>query len=195
MRVSFENRLNVSGKDLVCSLDIEHGKAHLLSGDNGVGKTTLLTFLKIHQDEFFPGKKVVFVDQYPLLPLNSVSFCDLKSILADQRHEHLSKFSEVESLISPFTNQSVKTLSGGQNQIVKLVLALYLSGDIFFLDEPLQFLDEEMRSKVKSILKELKRMGKTLIIVEHLKDFEVGFIDVDFFVKAHQDTIVVSNGI
>ena len=107
----------------------------------------------------------------------------------------LAHFDEFEELIKPFQAQSIKSLSGGQNQIVKIITSLFLSGDIFFLDEPLQYLDKGMREKVKMILLRLKEMGKTLVIIEHLNDFDPEFIEKIFLLESNGEEIVVANGI
>jgi len=195
MKLKFQNRLEVSGRDVVCDLTLSAGKTFLMSGENGVGKTTLITFLKVHQAEFFPKKDVVFVDQFPLLPLNSISFQDLKKNLDKLRFEKLDLFHQLEELANMFSRLSIKELSGGQNQVIKILIALYLSGDVFIFDEPLQYLDEKMRKEIKNVLHELKKLGKTLIIVEHMQDFEAEFIDETISMKIEDDKVMVRNGI
>lgn len=195
MKITIKDRLEVSGRDLVCSINIEPGRVHLISGENGVGKTSLITFLKMNQDEYFPGKKLTFVDQFPLIPLNSISFNDLKLILGVKQADESPLFKELEKLTKSFENQSIKSLSGGQNQIIKILIALYLSGDIFFFDEPLQYLDQEMRTRVKKLFIKLKELGKTLIIVEHSNEFDPSFIDKHISFKQIDRRVEVRDGI
>ena len=60
-------------------------------------------------------------------------------------------------------------LSGGQQQRLALARLLMATPDLILLDEPTSALDEETTLVVESILKDLKKKGKTLIIVTHNK--------------------------
>lgn len=194
MKIQFNERLNINGRDLECHLSIENGRVYQLKGENGIGKTTFFSFLKANQKEFFKTEKTVFVDQIPLLPLNSVSFEDLKKILKKDRVEKLEAFNILELMISNFSHQSIKSLSGGQNQLVKIAISLFLGGDIFFFDEPLNHLDKEKEAKVSELLIQLKVAGKTLFIIDHQKEWETGFIDKTFTMTS-SDIIRLSDGI
>ena len=50
---------------------------------------------------------------------------------------------------------------------MKILIGLYLGGDIFIFDEPLQYLDQKNMSQIVLLLKRLKQQNKTLLIVEH----------------------------
>jgi len=58
-------------------------------------------------------------------------------------------------------------LSGGQKQRVAIASILALEPEIIILDEPTSDLDPVGKSEVFSILAELKRAGRTIILVEH----------------------------
>ena len=62
-------------------------------------------------------------------------------------------------------------LSGGQQQRVAIARALALSPDILCFDEPTSALDPELTGEVLKVIKELKDVGTTMIIVTH----EMGF--------------------
>jgi energy-coupling factor transporter ATP-binding protein EcfA2 len=58
-------------------------------------------------------------------------------------------------------------LSGGQKQRVAIASILALEPEIIILDEPTSDLDPVGKSEVFSMLAELKRAGRTIILVEH----------------------------
>jgi len=58
-------------------------------------------------------------------------------------------------------------LSGGQKQRVAIASILALEPEILVLDEPTSDLDPVGKSEVFSMLAELKRTGRTIILVEH----------------------------
>jgi len=65
-------------------------------------------------------------------------------------------------------------LSGGEKQLIAISSVLSLNPEVIIFDEAMSQLDEESRHRVKSIIKELKNKGKTIIIVEH----ETGNLDI-----------------
>lgn len=167
MLIEFEKRFKIHGLDVECKIHLPKAKACLISGPNGIGKSSFIQFLKIHQTEFFKEQALIFVDQFPLHPLNQISFKEIKDQLQSFRHEENSLFEEFEKLVYDFENKSVRDLSGGQKQLVKILIGLYLGGDIFIFDEPLQYLDQKNMSQIVLLLKRLKQQNKTLLIVEH----------------------------
>lgn len=191
MKIEFNNRLKIEEVNLECSFELKKGMVYQLEGENGIGKTTFLAFLKAHQNEFFPKQRAVFVDQLPLIPLNAVSFEDLKLILRKDRYEELVVFEKLNELISDFSSQSLKSLSGGQNQLVKLAISIFLGGDLFFFDEPMNFLDPEKKAKITGIFQELKKLNKTLFIIDHQKSWPIGLIDKTLTMVAQEHIRIV----
>ena len=66
-------------------------------------------------------------------------------------------------------NREAGTLSGGEAQRIRLAsqIGAKLSGSIYVLDEPTIGLHERDTAKLIEILKDLKRLGNTIIVVEH----------------------------
>ncbi len=58
-------------------------------------------------------------------------------------------------------------LSGGEKQITAIASVLTLDPDIVIMDEPFSFLDEKGRRMVIEVIEELKREGKTVLVVLH----------------------------
>ncbi len=65
-------------------------------------------------------------------------------------------------------NQAVDTLSRGLKQRVCLARALVHDPAVLLLDEPASGLDPRARVEMREILKELRNMGKTIVISSHI---------------------------
>ena len=64
-------------------------------------------------------------------------------------------------------NKNIQQLSGGQRQKVYLAMVLAQDTDIVFLDEPTTYLDINHKLEILEIIKKLKQMGKTVVMVLH----------------------------
>jgi putative lysine transport system ATP-binding protein len=66
-----------------------------------------------------------------------------------------------------FIHQDVKTLSGGQKQRVAIARSLSMEPRVLLFDEPTSALDPEMVGEVLNVIKDLTKLGMTMIIVTH----------------------------
>lgn len=66
-----------------------------------------------------------------------------------------------------FQDRQISQLSGGQQQRVFLARALMQDAEIYFMDEPFQGVDAKTEKAIISVLKEMKKKNKTLIVVHH----------------------------
>ncbi|MBR6207708.1 MAG: amino acid ABC transporter ATP-binding protein, partial [Oscillospiraceae bacterium] len=64
-----------------------------------------------------------------------------------------------------------RQLSGGQKQRIAIVRALAMEPEVMLFDEPTSALDPEMVGEVLDVMKELARVGMTMVVVTH----EMGF--------------------
>ncbi|ENZ02150.1 hypothetical protein HMPREF1092_01385 [Clostridium thermobutyricum] len=64
-----------------------------------------------------------------------------------------------------------KTLSGGQKQRVSIARAIALNPKVILFDEPTSALDPELVSEVLSVIKDLAREHRTMLIVTHEMSF------------------------
>ncbi len=64
-------------------------------------------------------------------------------------------------------NAFYRTLSGGQKQRVAMALAIVNDPEVLFLDEPTTGLDPQARRNVWSIITNLRKRGKTIILTTH----------------------------
>ena len=62
-------------------------------------------------------------------------------------------------------------LSGGQKQRAAIARTLAMDPEIILLDEPTSALDPTMVGEVQAVIKELSKMGKTMMIVTHEMNF------------------------
>ncbi len=73
----------------------------------------------------------------------------------------------VKTRLTELKNRSPHNLSGGQKQRVALAATLALGNEVIILDEPTSELDEHATRRIAGILSDLKKEGKTILLVEH----------------------------
>lgn len=66
-----------------------------------------------------------------------------------------------------FMHRQISQLSGGQQQRVFLARALVQDADLYFMDEPFAGVDATTEKAIISLLEQLKRQGKTVLVVHH----------------------------
>ncbi len=180
----YESRNLLSTRNL--NLSIVKDEFVLLTGDSGVGKTTLINLLlgllepnrgviaifgnrPADINENIPGF-IGYVPQSPQIlknaswlenvalgvPIDNIDVCVVRDLL----HEFLGYARE--TLTSDFLHANVQELSGGELKRLAITRALYLDPKLLVLDEPLGELDPENRKLIKSLLEKLK--GKTTVV-------------------------------
>jgi len=158
-------------------------------GPNGAGKTTTLRILAALLEPtdgraFIDGADVTkqpdkvhtrvgympdFFGVYDQLTVGE--YLDFYAACYRQPKERRTKIvDDLLALIgmSDRKNQPVDTLSRGLKQRVCLARALVHDPVVLLLDEPASGLDPRARVEMREILKELQRMGKTIIISSHI---------------------------
>ncbi len=115
--------------------------------------------------ELFGQSRVSFLDQERLTPLGNLSVKESLQILEEECHLDPATFRP--GLVAGLTDRKVSELSGGENQLLKYVLATAPMFDALFVDEPLLNLDANNKSRFLELFAELVEKGKTLLIVEH----------------------------
>lgn len=169
-----------------------------LLGPSGCGKTTLLRMIaglespsegRIHFDETDVtdtrvqdrGVSMVF-QNIALFPFKSVH----DNIAYGLKYEDVSKsavnqkVNEIASQldIAEFLNQMPNQLSGGQQQRVALGRSLIRDPEVFLLDEPMSALDERIRIRLRTELKELQReLATTTVYVTHNQEQAMALSD------------------
>lgn len=185
-------------KDL--SLKVDPGEVLGVIGSNGSGKTTVCNIMRGFIPAFYKGElegKVIFEDkpldtsnlgrlaqkigyafQNPFTQITGVKYTVYDEIgyglenLSIPREEANEKVEQVIKLLNleKIRNQNPYDLSGGQKQMVALASVIVLDPELIILDEPTSQLDPSSTLAVYNIVKNLKKQGKTIIIVDHKVD-------------------------
>ena len=173
------------------SLEVRAGEAVALLGKNGMGKTTLLktamgflrpsrgtidfedrdlTRLTPHKIArlgvgFVPENRRIFpgltVRENLELGLSAVS--ERTNALRRQRLDEVFRhFPRLQERI----DQSGKTLSGGEQQMLAIARVMMAGARIILMDEPTQGLAPAMIRHIREMIGELKRLGVTVLLVE-----------------------------
>ena len=103
-------------------------------------------------------KKCVSLGLYPSIPL----FHTLKA-------NHWQKVAEALEIVglSDYADRQISQLSGGQFQRVLIARCLVQDADYILLDEPFVGIDSVSEEIIMNTLRELKKAGKTVLIVHH----------------------------
>ena len=174
------------------SVELPSGSFHFLTGPSGAGKTTLLKLCYlglrptsgrmtlfgkptsgldrdavadtrqrigvVHQDCAFLDH--LTVAQNISLPL---------AIAGNDPAAHQAELDDLLKWVELDHRQTAKPpeLSGGERQRAALARAVILSPDLIIADEPTGNIDWEMGNRVMTLLAELNKMGKTVLIATH----------------------------
>ncbi|WP_395088206.1 ATP-binding cassette domain-containing protein [Armatimonas sp.] len=202
------NHLRKEYGDLVAvknlSLTLNEGEIFGFIGPNGAGKTTTIKILATLLDPSAGSAKVdgIEVSQNPEAVRAKIGYMpDAFGVYDDFKvWEYLDFFAAsyrvpkgdrpgLIDLVLDLTNLSVKkdayveSLSRGMKQRLCLARTLVHNPKVLLLDEPASGLDPRARIEIKELLKELRNMGKTIIVSSHilpeLADFctSVGIIE------------------
>ena len=159
----------------VVNAQFYEGEISVITGTNGIGKTTLLYYLALlktgtgkyqyHQQviDLQSSQTHLFRYQYIYFLLQELSLYD-DMILQD----YLNMMAGKSPYDVPFPlNKRIKDFSLGEKQYLLLYGGYLQDKAIYLLDEPTSALDLQMKKKVLELLKQLKAKGKIIIIVTH----------------------------
>ncbi|MBU5292615.1 metal ABC transporter ATP-binding protein [Anaerosalibacter bizertensis] len=171
-------------------LEIPSGVLMAIVGPNGAGKSTLIkTMLNMIKpvtgETRFWGeaydkqrKNIGYVPQrgsvdwdFPTNVLDVVTMGTYGELGWFKRPGKKEKEMAIKALekvdMLPFADRQISQLSGGQQQRVFLARALVQNADIYFMDEPFQGVDAKTERAIINLLRELRSMGKTVVVVHH----------------------------
>lgn len=179
------------GKDQVLkniNLTLEDGKIYGLLGENGVGKTTLLTLLcglkkaqvgSIDTDGANPyDREPSLLEQMLYLPDDVAPIYDKAYSWARSRGKFwsnfsLDKFVEIMKDFENDVNQKLSAMSTGQLKKTYISFALACSTKYLFLDEPTNGLDIPSKSQFRSSILKYTSEDSTIVISTHqVRDLE-----------------------
>jgi manganese/zinc/iron transport system ATP- binding protein len=171
-------------------LAIPEGVLMAIVGPNGAGKSTLIKAIlgiidpiagsvSIYGKPYYKQRKLVgYVPQkgsvdwdFPTTALDVVKMGTYGSLGWIKRPGKKEQKTALESLekvgMLSFKDRQISQLSGGQQQRVFLARALAQDAAIYFMDEPFQGVDATTEITIINILKELRKAGKTVVVVHH----------------------------
>lgn len=157
-------------KDISFKFDLNlKDSFYLIHGENGSGKSSFLRLLQQNSKTYFKGKKVYLLDQKRLSPLGRHTLDDLLKKLKKFEYKQSPLFKDFYLRIKDYADIDITKLSGGQNQMVKICLMLFIGADYYFLDEPFQYLDKNNSVFLEQIIEKLTSENNFGLLVEHRK--------------------------
>ncbi len=159
-------------------------------GPNGAGKSTLIKGIlglikplsgsvKVFGEDVEKSlKKIAYIPQTETV--NWDFPVTVKDVVLMGRYVHAGLFKKInaedkkkaldaihEMGLTDFQDRQISELSGGQKQRVFFARAICQDAELYFMDEPLKGLDVKTEEIIMNKFKELKKFGKTLIVVHH----------------------------
>lgn len=156
-------------------LTLTEGKAVLLQGHNGCGKTMLLRLIagfitpttgEITGNDAYRYGVII---ENPNFFLDQTAYYNLK-YLADINKEISD--AEIEACLKKFNlfeikDKKVSTFSLGMKQRLALCQAFMENPDVLLLDEPFNAIDSDNLDIVLELIEEFKNKGKIIVVASH----------------------------
>lgn len=169
------------------NLSIKRGECFGILGKNGAGKTTLLKIIAgiLKPDR---GRIIIRGNVVPILSLGLGfekeltakenvylygSVLGLSKREIDEKYEKIVEFSELENVM----NVKLRDFSDGMVMRLSFSIAFHVDCDIILIDEVLAVGDAAFQRKCLDRIKELKKEGRTIVIVSHSVDDIKRFCD------------------
>lgn len=81
--------------------------------------------------------------------------------------EQLQRIYDIFPPVEEKMNANAESLSGGQKRMVAIARGLINEPDLLLMDEPTEGLAPEIRVEVVEALKEIRRQGMSILLIEH----------------------------
>lgn len=189
------------------NVSLESGKAVLLAGPNGSGKTTMMRIMagllaplqgRIALNDRILSwrkarsqllKRMVYLHQEPYMfdasVEKNVAFA-LKARKSRSKRRQISDALDIARL-TPRAAQPAKSLSGGERRRLAIARAWLTGADYMLLDEPTVNLDAAGRADAIELMQELHGAGVGLVVSCHTPEEIAAFIDETVHLSPHQD--------
>ena len=177
-----------------CSFEVEENTITSLIGPNGAGKTTVFNIVSgLTKPDYgsirLLNKNITGLPSYKIAQFGiSRTFqitkvfknLSIKDNLLIAKNTNEAEMKNV--LESVYLNKRIETiaseLSYGQQRLLELARALLKPHVLLMLDEPTAGVNPKIRRELKTILRNLRKEGKTIFLIEHDMDFVMGISDV-----------------
>ena len=184
-----------------CTFDVEEGTITSLIGPNGAGKTTVFNIIS-GLTRFDSGsiklgsKNILGLPSYKIAQcgisrtfqitkvFKNMSIKDNLLMAKDASEEEMEDLLKQVYLHKPL-DAVASELSYGQQRLLEIARALLMPHSLLMLDEPTAGVNPKIRQELKTILKNLRKQGKTVLLIEH---------DMDFVMDISDKVIVLNEG-
>ncbi len=171
------------------TLDIYKGEILSLLGENGSGKTTLMNMLS---GIYFPDEGQIFINGKEVHIQSPHDAFDLGIGMVHQHFKLIDVMTAAENIILGLEgklnvkeakirineicgkygfdvdpDKKIYDMSVSEKQTVEIVKVLYRGADILILDEPTAVLTPQETERLFTVMRNMKRDGKTIIIITH----------------------------
>jgi len=167
-------------------LEVRRGEVLALLGPNGAGKTTTVEILEGHRMRTAgevevlghdPGRNERALKERMGIVLQQTGVDEYLTVrevveMVGGYYPSPRKADEVIELVG-LTDQRdrrIRQLSGGQKRRVDMAVALAGDPELLFLDEPTTGFDPSARRQAWETVRELTRLGKTILLTTHFMD-------------------------
>ncbi|HQO95810.1 MAG TPA: ABC transporter ATP-binding protein [Sedimentibacter sp.] len=170
------------------TIDVQEGQIVSIIGSNGAGKSTLINAISgivkykdgeiIYKDEKLPKQahkivkagicqvpegRVIFANLTVMENLNMGAFLRTDK---DGIQKDLERIFKLFPILKERQKQMAGTLSGGEQQMLAMGRGLMSNPELILLDEPSLGLAPLLINTIFDIIIEIKKMGKTILLVE-----------------------------
>lgn len=187
------------------NLAFERGKIHLITGNSGSGKSSLIKLInglipevtggKVSGDIRYNGNSIInssitdrsryisTVFQNPKSQFFTTNTLDELAFAMENRNmpaqEILDTIDNYTNLLhtEDIMNREISELSGGQKQMLAITGVVCLNQEVYLFDEPSSSLDIESIERIREVCIYLKSQGKIVIIAEHRLYYLKGIAD------------------
>jgi len=182
------------------NLEFERGNITMITGESGVGKTTLIRILC--GLETYDSGKIIFLDEdnrcensiglvfqnLNLFPhftvMKNIIYPLIKAKKMEKRKAILRAKELIDMLgLSGLEDHYEYQLSGGQRQRVAIARALAMEPNYLCFDEPTSALDYKLRDNVGKILQKVASKGRGVIVITHDREFAKKYGDKIYELK------------
>ncbi len=87
--------------------------------------------------------------------------------------------------LEKYAEEKAENLSYGQQKLVSILRVVLTGADLILLDEPASGINPTMLQTIESLVLDLKKSGKTILVIEH---------NMNFLMKISDEVVVMENG-